>query len=55
LTRVLSDRSGELRRINGERAGTWVSDELALLSPEATIDAVRRVIAEPTEAPNTPV
>ena len=55
LNRVLSDASGEVRRINGERAGTWVSDELALLSPEATIDAVRRAIAESKDAPNTPV
>jgi hypothetical protein len=54
LTSALCDESGELRRIKGERAGTWVSDELALLTPETTIAAMRRVIAETAEAPGTP-
>jgi hypothetical protein len=53
LTRALCDETGELRRVKGERAGIWISDELALLTPEAMIAAVRGAIAEPVAAPQT--
>jgi len=52
LHAALSNDDGTLRRVNGERAGTWISDELALASSEETIERVRLMIANigPTAA-----
>jgi len=34
LLDALLDETGELRRVHGERAGMWISDECALATPE---------------------
>ena len=56
LANALRDETGGLRHVQGARAGTWISDELALTSSEhETIEAVRRMIAETSPAPATSV
>jgi hypothetical protein len=44
LYRALHDDVGGPRFIHGERAGAWISDTLALSSPEETVDSVERSI-----------
>jgi hypothetical protein len=46
LQDALVDETGAIRHIHAERAGTWISDELALASPEATLARTREAIGE---------
>ena len=50
LQRLLVAPDGTLRRIDGELAGGWVSDELALASDEEILRRVRAVIDASPEA-----
>lgn len=43
LEKALDD-GGEVRSIHGERAGSWISDELALVPGDEIIDRVRRAM-----------
>jgi len=53
LTAAVQTDDGSTRLINGERAGTWISDELALSSPAEVVERTRRMIADSDErAPN---
>ena len=46
LERVLKARGGAPRRIHGERAGAWLSDECALAGPAEIVALVRAVLDE---------
>ena len=45
LRTALRDENGATRRIDGERAGAWISDQLALASPEETVARIQRIAA----------
>lgn len=45
LLTALRYEDGTNRLVDGERAGTWISDELALTSPDETIERTRTMIA----------
>lgn len=51
LERLLVAPDGTPRRIHGELAGGWVSDELALADDEEILGRVRQVVDSPPEAP----
>lgn len=50
LHRALRHEDGNERTVNGERAGTWISDELALSSPAEVLERTRRMIDDSAEA-----
>lgn len=52
-TALLHD-DGTIRHIHGERAGVWISDELALAAPDDTLARTRQMIQESTPAPTSP-
>lgn len=45
LEQFLSLPDGTIRHVRGERAGAWVSDELALAEEKDLLDAVRKVLS----------
>lgn len=45
LERLLLHADGTIRRVRGEKAGAWASDELALASEEEIVSAARQAIA----------
>ena len=45
LERFLRLADGSLRRVKGELAGGWLSDELAMADDEEILSAVRRLLA----------
>ena len=53
FTEALLDAGGEVRRVNGERAGTWISDQLALATPEEIVHTVSNLIADQRSAEPT--
>ena len=50
LRAALCNDDGTVRLVHGERAGTWISDELALASAEETIERTRTMITDPGPA-----
>lgn len=46
LERLLYRADGSVRRVRGELAGGWLSDQFALADDDQVLDAVRTVIAE---------
>ncbi len=50
LRPALRTEEGTVRLVNGERAGVWISDELALSAPSEIVDRTRRIISEVAEA-----
>jgi len=53
LPSALHHKDGTDRRVDGERAGTWISDELALVSAEEIVERTRRMIdTTPAAAPH---
>lgn len=54
LHAALRNDDGSERRVNGERAGMWISDELALSSPADIIERSRRMIADSGPEPASP-
>lgn len=48
LLPALHNDDGSERLVGGERAGAWISDELALLAPEETVERARGIIGDKT-------
>lgn len=46
LKDFLTQPDGEVRRVHGERAGAWLSDEFALAEKETILAAVRQTLAD---------
>ena len=51
LRPALCHPDGTNRLIDGERAGTWISDELALATAEEIVERTRRMMADTDDRP----
>ena len=51
LPTALRHEDGTDRMVEGERAGTWISDELALVSPYEIVERTRRLIDDTGDHP----
>jgi hypothetical protein len=47
LRQALCDDNGQVRRVGGERAGAWISDQLNMATADDVVDRVRTLIAQP--------
>jgi hypothetical protein len=47
LRQALCDDNGQVRRVGGERAGAWISDQLNMAAADDVVDRVRTLIAQP--------
>lgn len=54
LEAFLCDPGGEVRRVHGQRAGAWLSDELALADEDQVLDAARTLLSEPPDGSLSP-